>query len=160
MTFVEGATPSLEAVPFAIEGDGKAVRLARRIAKHLRGDPFTIRKEHKAAYHAWGAFTSPLLVALLVTAEQVALAAGVSAPASRRKMLSILRQTLSNYAELGPGHAFTGPVVRGDVEVIRKHLKVLRKIPEADKVYRALVRVALRHLPTQREAELTGLLRE
>jgi hypothetical protein len=59
MTFVRGSRPSLAGVPFAIEGDQKAVRAARAIVRDLRGRPFTIRKRQKEAYHAWGMFTSP-----------------------------------------------------------------------------------------------------
>ncbi len=95
------------------------------------------------AYHAWGAFTSPLLIALLVTAERVARAAGLSTAEARRKMLPILRQTLANYAKLGPAGAFSGPIVRGDAQVVRQHLKSLKKIPEARAVYVALARAGV-----------------
>src|SRR5216684_8348937 len=71
MTFVRGSIPSLKGVPFGVEGDAAAVRVARRVVKDLGGEVFTVRKQNKAAYHAWGAFASPLLVAALVTAEQV-----------------------------------------------------------------------------------------
>src|SRR6202023_3513185 len=60
MTFVRGSRPALEGVAFAIEGDQKAVRVARAIVRDLRGHPFAIRKQDKPAYHAWGMFVSPL----------------------------------------------------------------------------------------------------
>src|SRR5580698_5967196 len=90
MTFVTGSMPSLIGVPFAMEGDAAAVRSARQIVRALGGEAFTIRKQYKAAYHAWGAFASPLLVAMLVTAEQLARKAGLSAVEARKKMLPIL----------------------------------------------------------------------
>jgi predicted short-subunit dehydrogenase-like oxidoreductase (DUF2520 family) len=158
MTFVSGSAPTLEGVPFALEGDVAAVRAARRIVQSLGGDAFTIRKQHKAAYHAWGAFASPLLVATLVTAEQLAHAAGLSAAQARKKMLPIVRQTLANYEALGPAGAFSGPIVRGDVETVRQHLRVLRKIPEARDVYLALARAALRYLPARNQKELERVL--
>ena len=154
MTFVSGSTPSLKGVPFAVEGDAMAVRAARRIVRDLGGNAFTIRKQHKAAYHAWGAFASPLLVATLVTAEQWARTAGLSAVEARKKMLPIVRQTVANYEALGPSGAFSGPIVRGDAEIVRKHLQVLKKVPEAREVYLALVRVALRYLPVKQRAKL------
>src|SRR5579863_10478391 len=46
MTFVSGSIPSLKRVPFAVEGDAPAVRVARRIVGNLDGEAFTIRKEH------------------------------------------------------------------------------------------------------------------
>ena len=154
MTFVTGSMPSLIGVPFAMEGDAAAVRSARQIVRALGGEAFTIRKEHKAAYHAWGAFASPLLVAMLVTAEQLARKAGLSSVEARKKMLPIVRQTIANYEALGGAGAFSGPIVRGDAEIVRKHLQVLRKVPEATDVYLALARAALRYLPVHNRAEL------
>jgi predicted short-subunit dehydrogenase-like oxidoreductase (DUF2520 family) len=160
MTFVSRAVPSLKAVPFAVEGDARAVRVARRITRDLEGKLFTMSKENKAAYHAWGSFASPLLVALLVTAEEVAAAAGVSSTEARRRMLPILRQTLANYAEVGGPGAFSGPIIRGDVPTLRKHLRVLRKLPRARATYLALARSALHKLPVGNRRQLTRLLEE
>ena len=62
-----------------------------------------------------------------MTGEQVARAAGLSKVEARRKMLPIVRQTLANYVKLGPAGAFSGPIVRGDAEVVLGHLKELKK---------------------------------
>lgn len=159
MTFVRGSIPSLKGVPFGVEGDAAAVRVARRVVRDLGGEVFTVRKQNKAAYHAWGAFASPLVVAVLVTAEQVARAVGLSAAEARRKMLPIVKQTVANYARLGPAGAFSGPVVRGDAAIVRKHLQVLRKVPGAKEVYVALARVAMHHLPVRNRKQLEKVLR-
>ena len=158
MTFVRGSVPSLKTVPFAMEGDPAAVRVARRIVHNLGGKAFSISKKNKAAYHAWGGFISPLLVLTLVAGERVARAAGLSATDARKKMLPIVSQTLANYAKLGPAAAFSGPIGRGDVATVREHLRVLKKILEAREVYVALARIALRHLPVQNRKELRKLL--
>src|SRR5258708_27530751 len=126
MAFVSMAIPVLLGVLFAIEGDAKAVRAARQAVKSLGGEPFSITRNKKAAYHAWGAFTSPLLVSLLVTSERVANLAGFSRNEARRWAAPIVRQTLANYLRLGPAAAFSGPIVRGDVAVVRKHLQGFR----------------------------------
>lgn len=158
MTFVRGSRPSLAGVPWAVEGDAAAVRVARRIIRDLGGESAILRKSAKPAYHAWGAFLSPLLVSHLVTAEQVARAAGFSAAAARKKMLPIVRQTIANYAALGPGGAFSGPLVRGDTKVVGMHLKALKRLRGAKQVYLALARAALRELPVQRRKQLEKIL--
>ena len=160
MTFVRGSRPSLKGVPFAIEGSPKAVRAARAIVLDMRGQPFTIRKEHKQAYHAWGMFASPLLTGLLAASERVAVSAGVSQKAAKERMLPILRQTLSNYARLGAAGSFSGPIARGDVATVEKHLKVLGKVPGTREVYIALARAALRDLPAKNRAALEKILRD
>jgi predicted short-subunit dehydrogenase-like oxidoreductase (DUF2520 family) len=162
MTFVRetAVTPSLLAkVPFAIEGDAAAVRVARGIVKQLGGVAYSIRKEDKAAYHAWGTFASPLFTALLATTEQVAASAGVRGGAAKKRMLPILQQTLAHYSALGGSDAFSGPLVRGEVAVVKRHLRVLRKTPPAREVYVALARAALHYLPVKRRGALQKLLR-
>jgi predicted short-subunit dehydrogenase-like oxidoreductase (DUF2520 family) len=159
MTFVRGSRPSLAGVPFAIEGSQKAVRVARAIVRELGGQPFPIRKDQKEAYHAWGMFASPLLTALLAATERVAIAAGVNRKAGRKRMLPILKQTLANYSRLGAPGSFSGPIPRGDVATVEKHLKVLMKVPGASDVYVALARVALRDLPAKNRAALEKILR-
>jgi len=158
MTFVQGVTPSLQGVPFAVEGDTPAVRIARGIVRQLGGELFAIQKKNKPAYHAWSAFASPLLISALVAAEQVAGAAGIPRQAARRMMLPIVRQTVANYARYGPAGAFSGPIIRGDAETLRKHLKILRRIPGAKDVYLALARSAVRNLPAHNRRLLQKVL--
>jgi len=159
MTFVRGSRPPLVGVPFAIEGDPGAVRAARTIVLNLRGLPFVIRKRHKKAYHAWGMFLSPLFTALLSASERVAVAAGIPRSAAKERMLPILRQTLANYAALGAPQSFSGPIARGDVDTVRKHLRALRALPEAREVYLALARSALRALPGENRVALEQILK-
>lgn len=158
MTFVRKVRPSLSGVPFALEGDAAALRVVRQMVRDVGGEPFSISKTRKAAYHAWGGFTSPLLVAALVTAEQVAMRAGMSRKLARRRMLPIVRQTLANYFEHGPADAFSGPIIRGDAATVSKHLRALEQLPEAKQVYLALARSALKNLPAKNRAELSRTL--
>jgi predicted short-subunit dehydrogenase-like oxidoreductase (DUF2520 family) len=154
MTFVCGSKPLLAGVPFAIEGDRKAVQAARAIVKNLGAESYSIRAKDKAAYHAWGTFASPLFTALLATSEQVALRAGVKRSAARRRMLPILKKTLANYEALGAAGAFSGPIVRGDVVTVKRHLTVLRDAPLVRQVYVALARAALVYLPARNKHTL------
>lgn len=158
MTFVRGSRPDLSGVPFAVEGDAAAVRVARQLVRDLGGRAYAIRKEDKAEYHAWGTFSSPLLTALLATTEQVASTAGMNPKSARARMLPILQQTLANYARLGAAGAFSGPIVRGDAETIRRHLHGLRRVPAAREVYVALVRAALSTLPARNKSALRRIL--
>jgi predicted short-subunit dehydrogenase-like oxidoreductase (DUF2520 family) len=157
MTFVQGSRPSLAGVSFALEGDAAAVRVARRVVRDVGGHAYSIRKEDKAAYHAWGTFASPLFTALLATTEQVAALAGVNRKAARQRMIPILLQTLANYAAFGAAGGFSGPIVRGDVDTVKRHLRVLRGTPAAE-VYSALARAALQYLPVKHKKSLKRIL--
>ena len=160
MTFVRGSQPALAGVPFAVEGDAVAVRVARRMVQDLGAHAYPILKKDKAAYHAWGTFASPLFTALLATTEQVAVLAGVNRKAAKLRMIPILLQTLANYAAFDAAGAFSGPIIRGDVETVKRHLRVLRDVPGVREVYSALALSALRRLPARNKGVLKQLLLE
>lgn len=158
MTFVPGAVPPIRSVPFAIEGDPKATATARKIVRAMGAEPFAIKEASKTLYHALGSFSSPLVVATLATAERVGRAAGLTRSQTRKVIAPILQQTFKNYLEHGAAAAFSGPIKRGDLETIRRHLRELKRVPAANDVYRALVRSALRDLPAKRSQGLRRLI--
>jgi predicted short-subunit dehydrogenase-like oxidoreductase (DUF2520 family) len=158
MTFVPGATPKMEEVPFAVEGDSRAVSVACRIVRDMGAESFAIKKAAKPLYHALGSFSSPLIVAALVTAERVGRGAGLTASQTRRVMTPILSQTMKNYAERGAAAAFSGPIKRGDLNTVLRHLKELKRVPGASEVYRALVKSALMDLPAANRKALMALI--
>jgi predicted short-subunit dehydrogenase-like oxidoreductase (DUF2520 family) len=158
MTFVPGTTPRMRDVPFAVEGATSAVAVGRRIVRDLGAEVFPIRKSAKPLYHALGSFSSPLIVATLVTAERVGRGAGLNASQTRRLMGPILRQTLENYQERGAAAAFSGPIKRGDLNTVRRHLRELKRVPGASEVYRALVKSALMDLPSRNRKDLVRLM--
>jgi predicted short-subunit dehydrogenase-like oxidoreductase (DUF2520 family) len=157
ITFVKGSVPDLTGVPFAIEGDAAAVRVAKGIIRNLGGQAVTIEKQDKVAYHAFATMICPLLISLLAASEKAAGLAGMSAAESRRRMLPIIRQTLCNYEKFGSAAAFSGPIVRGDVATVRAHLKALSKVPAAKNAYAALARAALELLPNRNRRQIAQL---
>jgi predicted short-subunit dehydrogenase-like oxidoreductase (DUF2520 family) len=158
MTFVRSSVPDLAGVSFAIEGDRTAVRVARSIVHDLGATPARVRKRDKVAYHAFATMICPLLVSLLVSSEKAAGKAGISIREARRRMMPIIRQTLANYEKLGPAGAFSGPIVRGDSETIRKHLAAMQGLQTVKCVYAALAQAALEFLPSGNRGEISKLL--
>jgi predicted short-subunit dehydrogenase-like oxidoreductase (DUF2520 family) len=159
MTFVRGAVPQMAGVAFAVEGDAAAVRVAKPIVERLGGDAFSIRKENKVLYHVFGSFASPLVIALMASLEEVALAAGVRKQEIKPIMVPLLWQTLENYLKHDTASAFSGPLIRGDAATVRKHLAELKKLPQARSVYLALARSAIKNLPVKNRQQLAKELR-
>lgn len=159
MTFSGGAPSFLRGVHFAVEGDDKAVRVARGIVRDLGGHLFPIRAGSKPLYHASGSFASPLLVALLATAESVAAKAGIPRKDAAALLRPLVAQTVHNYFCDGARVAFTGPLTRGDVATVRKHLELLKAVPLARSAYVVLARAATHSLPVARRAELLRSLK-
>jgi predicted short-subunit dehydrogenase-like oxidoreductase (DUF2520 family) len=154
MTFVAGKKPAWRGVSFAIEGDEDAVQLANKIATDLGGCPFDIDPRSKVLYHAFGSFASPLVIALMAVMEQVAEAAGIPNDKAKQMMRPLLAETLNNYLASDAPGAFSGPLIRGDVHTIRKHLGQLERLPDAREVYIALARAAIERLPVKNKESL------
>lgn len=156
MTFAPDAQPQLAGVVFALEGDHRAVEAARRLVTALQASEFVIAKENKVLYHAFGSFLAPLLLTTLATAEKVGTQAGVPPKMLRAAMHRIVSQTVDNYFKLGAEAAFTGPFIRGDVDVVKKHLAALD--PTQREAYIGLARAALEYLPVGKAEEMRAAI--
>ncbi len=158
MTFVRGVAPEMAGVSFAIEGDAAALRAARTVVEELGANAFVIQKQKKVLYHAFGSFASPLVIALMSSMEQVASAAGIRKHDVKPVIVPLLWQTLRNYLKNDADSAFSGPLMRGDVATIRKHLAELKKLPEIRQVYIALCRASLKTLPVKNRKRMEETL--
>lgn len=126
-------------IPFAIEGDPRAVRRLRRLVVSFRGMPVTIPQEAKALYHLIAVLMSNDLVALLSTGLETARSLGLSERQALRLYMPLVRGTVDNVDRLGAAKALTGPVSRGDANTLRLHAEVLRTLPaEFRKLHRLL----------------------
>ncbi len=155
-TFVKTSKPDFRGVPLAVEGDARAVRAATAAGKALGAEVFRIKPAAKVLYHAMGAFASPLLISTLYAGERVGQAAGIRDP--RKVMARILRETIENFLQEGSAAAFSGPIRRGDVKTVEKHLKELKRVRGTPAIYRVLAIQAVLGLPgREKEAMLRAL---
>jgi len=133
------SVPSLEGKVFAIEGKTQAVRAARRIARALGGSPVRIAGSKKLLYHAAAAMAAGHVLAVEEAATQLLLSLGMKRSEAVRALLPLTRQVLENFEALGPRAAWTGPLSRGDFQVVRAHLEALKESPkEFAQAYEAL----------------------
>jgi len=158
MTFVYGSNPELNGVPFGLEGDRDGLVAASAIIRTLGGKPFRVPTELKPVYHLFGFFSSPALVALIAAAQQVGKLAGFDGRKSRQLMGPIVRQTIENCLLGTPQEAFSGPLRRGDIATLRKHLDVLKEQPELLTLYKSLTSIAVQDLPVANADALKKLI--
>lgn len=138
------ADPARAATTFAgtlcaIEGDDAALPALQALAEALGGRPFRLAQGGKAAYHAALSVASNYLVTLTDMAQGLAEQAGVPDDLLQPLLGNLMRQTLENALALGPATALTGPIVRGDVPTVARHLAVIHD-PGLAESYRALAR--------------------
>lgn len=124
-----------------VEGDPRAVEAAAALARGAGMEPVHISAEDKPRYHAAAVVASNFVVALAGVAQRLFMDAGVPDDAARKALAALMAGALENVRVAGPGAALTGPVARGDVETIRRHLEVLRGADA--ELYRTLSRAAL-----------------
>ena len=138
-TFNGVTVPPLDGKVFTIEGDAMAVRTARKIARALGAAPSQIGPRNKPLYHAAGALAAGHTLVVVEAAIQLLTSLGMKRREAMRALLPMTRQVLQNYERLGPRAAWTGPLARGDYDVVAMHLNVLQKYsPEYGNAYEAL----------------------
>jgi predicted short-subunit dehydrogenase-like oxidoreductase (DUF2520 family) len=146
-TFSGRSSPPLEGVVFAVHGNRRAERVARRIARAVGGVPVTLRRDVKAIYHAAGTFASPSLLVIIECAMRLLMDAGFSRHRAKIALLPLVRQTLANFEHFGAKNSWTGPIARGDFATVARHKAALARGPvEIQQAYAALARLSARLL--------------
>ncbi len=119
-----------ENIMMAVEGDAGAVETARSIAKDLGARPFTIRTDGKILYHAAAVVASNYLVTLMNLAIELMAASGLSASEAFEILTPLIKGTLANIKTTGIPDALTGPIARGDVDIVEKHVQAIRSLSD------------------------------
>jgi predicted short-subunit dehydrogenase-like oxidoreductase (DUF2520 family) len=138
--------------------------LAETLVGDLRGRVSWVQEERRALYHAGLAHGANHLVTLVAEAMDLLRASGSDDPASTLRPL--LTAALDNTLSYGDA-ALTGPIVRGDVETVRAHLRdIATSSPATLRSYVAMARATAnravldgRLLPI-RAAKLVGVLND
>lgn len=152
--------PNLTGMIFGIEGDAKARRMAQSIAKSLGGVPVTIDTRNKPIYHAAAVLAAGSMYPIIEAGMQLLIGIGFPPAQARQTLLPLLQQILDNIERIGPRAAWTGPLSRGDYEVVAKHARALRRYPrEVQQSYAALALLAGRLLSKSPAAALKQIKR-
>lgn len=117
---------SLAEAHFCIEGQPRAVRLARSLVRALGGRSFSIKTKDKALYHAAAVMTSGHVVALFDLAAELLESCGLTNKQARAALLPLMKSTLENLQRHAPARALTGTFARADLSTVTKHLAALQ----------------------------------
>ena len=146
---------------FALGGEPAAIAAARRLVSALRGRALVVPPALRPLFHAATVFASNYAVTLAAVAARLLSQAGISEEEAIEATLQLIRGAVDNIEHLGFGTALTGPIMRGDVDVVRLHLGRLSS--EERSLYCALGRATLElarlaGLDAERASELEVLL--
>ncbi len=143
---VRGAMKNIPGSVFAVTTRDDATRAwAEGLVRKLGGEPVPLAERDKTLYHIGAVVASNLLVALEHAAELVYQEIGMHREKALKALLPLIEGTVENLKRLGTERALTGPVARGDIGVLRRHLECLEREEREQllKVYISLSMFAL-----------------
>lgn len=123
----------------SVEGDREAVEAAKHVTEDIGSHCVTIKTEEKMLYHASAVVASNYLVTLLDLSLSLIKLAGMTGKDALRGLKPLIEGTISNVEKMGVQNALTGPIARGDILTIEKHLSEIEsKAPRLLSLYKTL----------------------
>jgi predicted short-subunit dehydrogenase-like oxidoreductase (DUF2520 family) len=121
-----------------IDGDPGARAMGRRLAALVGARVVEIPPGSKARYHAAAVMASNFPVVLAAMAATQLETLGIDPAAAHGVVVGLISAAADSLKRMPPSRALTGPVSRGDVDTVARHLAVLEGDPQALAVYIAL----------------------
>lgn len=112
---------------FCLEAEEPLLTTLKELASILDGNWVELKPGDKALYHIAAVLVSNYLVTLVKLALDLWQAFGVPTEEATKALLPLLRGTLNNIDNVGLPNCLTGPISRGDLGTINKHLSALEK---------------------------------
>jgi predicted short-subunit dehydrogenase-like oxidoreductase (DUF2520 family) len=163
---VDQAINNIPGSTFAIEADEPLSSILKEMSTALEGDWVILKAGDKVLYHAAAVFACNYLVTLVKLATDLWQTFGVPPAQAIKALMPLLRGTLSNIENVGLPNCLTGPIARGDLGTISRHLESLEKqAPPLLNIYKELGRETIPislgkgKIDLQRAEELKALLR-
>lgn len=146
-------------VHVVIEGDKEACIWLNNSLMQLNAQIHTIPPKSKAAYHAAATMACNYLVTLAAVSEQLMAATGLQPDITHAMIAQLMQGTLDNLAHSNPATALTGPLMRGDIGTLARHVQAIDE-PALNLLYKAagLATLALTQLDEDKKTQIRTLL--
>lgn len=127
--FMTFATPldDFSGVPCALEGHPDTVSVLSAAVTAIGGQAVPISTTHKEIYHAAAVFSCNYLPVLIESGLRCLEKAGIEKNDGMNILMPIIRRTIDNIEANGPAASLTGPIARGDSNLIEKQFKALHE---------------------------------
>jgi predicted short-subunit dehydrogenase-like oxidoreductase (DUF2520 family) len=146
---IEIALKNLPRSTFAIEAEEPLLNVLKEMATALKGTWLILKASDKVLYHTAAVFASNYLVTLFKLASDIWQQFGVSREQAVEALMPLMHNTLSNIENIGLPYCLTGPIARGDVSTIRKHVDALEETDSA--ILSSYKELGLQTIPIARE---------
>ncbi len=126
-----------------LEGDEPACRGLGEAFESLGARTFALDPDQKTIYHAGTVIVCNYLTALIETGLRCFEQAGVPRTTATEVIEPLVRGTVENAFRLGPTAALTGPIARGEADVVARQCQALGAwAPDVEQIYKALGQAA------------------
>ena len=142
---VEQAIRNLPGTTFAIEASSPLKETLARMAEDMGCSWITLSPGDKALYHAAAVFASNYFVTVVGIAADLFGRFGIEPSRAIDVLMPLLEGTLRNIKNMGLPRCLTGPVARGDLGTVKRHVEALRQ--RAPEFLRAYAELALKAVP-------------
>ncbi len=124
---VKQAIDNIAGSTFAIEAEEPLKTTLKELTEDLSGTCIELKASDKVIYHAAAVIACNYLVTLVKLADDLWQTFGIPRDQATKALLPLLRGTLNNIAGVGVPQCLTGPIARGDVGTVKKHIEALKK---------------------------------
>ncbi len=112
----------------AVETDNtKVYGFLKKFASDLGLKPFRMGSGGKTLYHLSGVYASNFFSGNILIAKKLFESAGIKNINPVKVLKPIVNAAMKNIINQGPENALSGPVERGDLSTVKKHLSQLKK---------------------------------
>ncbi len=125
---IEKGVKDLRDTVFSLEGDEERIEVIENILKTSGNEYFIIEAEQKALYHASACVVSNYLVSLMDYGLSIFEAIGIDKDKGYKALNPLIQGSIENILNLGTSKALTGPIARGDVNTIKKHIQAMKNV--------------------------------
>ena len=130
---------------FTLEGNGIEYGKIDRLIKMMGNNVHTIGKSQKTLYHAAACTASNYIVDLMDCAVHMLKSAGIDVDGALEMIGGLSQGALSNMIQMGADDSITGPISRGDVGTVKRHIDAIASQKDSNllDMYSALGKRAL-----------------
>ncbi|MFK4784741.1 Rossmann-like and DUF2520 domain-containing protein [Fusobacterium sp. MFO224] len=115
----------LNNIHFTIEGHDKHLSHMKQFLESLGNKTLSIGNDKKSLYHLGNVTVSNLVIALIESGCNYLEECGINKSVALEAMYPLIKSNIENIGERGITSSLTGPIERGDIETIKKHMEAI-----------------------------------
>lgn len=136
---IDSAIVRIPGSTFGVTADEEIMSWAFQLVRDLGGKPIAISNADRPLYHAAACIASNYLVSMMHLVQGIYQHFGLAPEEALQAFWPLVEGTIRNIEMKGPVRSLTGPIARGDIGTLSKHLEaILAYEPSRLPIYRSM----------------------